>query len=57
MATGLELYITVWSGILLLFVVITLGLFYKGGKDRRSLEKEMIEENTRKEKEMIQNKK
>ena len=42
-----------WVVIFLIFFVLCVVFLYKGGKDRRTLEKEMIAENTKKEKEMM----
>lgn len=53
---SLEGYVTFWVVFLLLFIVICLILLYQGGKDRRALEKALIEENTRKEQAMMKNK-
>ena len=46
--SGLDLYVIVWSAGLLFFMLICIMLLYKGGKERRSLEKAMIEENNAK---------
>jgi hypothetical protein len=48
-AAGLNGYIICWVVILLVFIAIVIVLFYLGGKDRIRLEKELIEENQRRQ--------
>lgn len=53
----LETYVIIWVAVFLAFTVITIWLFYTGGKDRRRQEKELIAESSRKQQEMISRKK
>ena len=46
---GVETYIIVWSIILLVCIVILMVLFFIGGKNRIKEEKELIEQNDKKE--------
>ena len=46
---GLEGYIIAWVVVLLICIVLAILCFYKGGKDRRRMEKELIAESSRKQ--------
>lgn len=49
---GLANYILVWSIVILLFVVIMMILFFVGGKNRIREEKELIEQNQKRQENM-----
>ncbi len=49
---GLEGYIIVWSIVILVFIIIMMILFYVGGKNRIREEKELIENNQKKQAKM-----
>ena len=51
---GIHAYIIIWAIIFLVFVVVMMILFYIGGKGRIKEEKELIEENQKKEDKMAQ---
>ena len=46
---GLNDYVIIWSIIFLVFVVIMMVLFFIGGKNRITEEKELIQENQKKQ--------
>lgn len=51
-AAGLEGYIIVWSIVAIVFVIVMMILFYVGGKGRIREEKELIEQNQKKQDKM-----
>lgn len=53
LATGTEIFVIIWVSISLALLVIGVILLYVGGKDRRTLEKLMIEENNKKQMAMM----
>jgi len=51
-AGGLEGYIIVWSIVAIVFTIVMMILFYVGGKGRIREEKELIEQNQKKQDKM-----